>query len=188
MRPNTPRTNTRVPPKYRQRYLPTHKRSKLAVCPDEQVQADILTFQDSIFRPDYRLAQLEIDRLPDATIHSPVTNVLQASCLNRNRDDAVGVATTLRDARQTNRGSNPDTGNFSNSSSKRPQRLWGPPSLLLNSYRGSCSTIKNESYQTPHPPIWLHGLYRNFCAFNLQIHFTPYLLPFTAPFFLPQKI
>jgi hypothetical protein len=49
---------------------------------------------------------------------------------------SVGVMTRLRATRLRNRGSIPNRGKNFVSSPKRPDRLWCPPSLLFNVYRG----------------------------------------------------
>jgi hypothetical protein len=81
----------------------------------------------------------------------------------------------------TVRGSNPGKSTTSFSSSKRPDRLWGPPSLLFNGHRSSLpgvrrpgrdvdrsppssADIKNVwSYTVlpPPPPVYLHGVERD---------------------------
>ena len=38
------------------------------------------------------------------------------------------------------------------SSQKRPGRLWGPPSLLLNGHYGSFPRKKRQGYAVNHPP------------------------------------
>jgi hypothetical protein len=48
------------------------------------------------------------------------------------RDNSVGIAMGYR---MDGRGSIPDTGKTLFSSPQRPDRLWGPPSLLSNGYR-----------------------------------------------------
>jgi hypothetical protein len=51
----------------------------------------------------------------------------------RNRDSSVGIAT---DYGLDGRGLIPDRGKRVLFSLQRPDRLWGPPSLLSNVYRG----------------------------------------------------
>jgi hypothetical protein len=54
----------------------------------------------------------------------------------QSRDSSVGIATRLRAGRLDNRGSIPGGGWEFFSSTPRPDRLWGPPSLLSYGYRG----------------------------------------------------
>jgi len=44
---------------------------------------------------------------------------------------------TVRTGRPRNRGSFPDSGKRFSSSPKHPDRLWDPPGLLFNVYRGT---------------------------------------------------
>jgi len=83
----------------------------------------------------------------------------------------------------TSGGSNPARGKTFFSSQKRHGRLWGPPSLLLNAYRGyfswesgrgvkwlppSSAEIKNEWSYTSTPPT---------CPYRIdRVHFTCYIL------------
>ena len=71
--------------------------------------------------------------------------------------------------------------NKSFSSPKRPDRLWGPSSLLLHEYRGSCSWVKRSEHDVKHTtsgtevkiecrhastlPVCLHGVGREILTF-----------------------
>jgi hypothetical protein len=52
----------------------------------------------------------------------------------------------------TVRGSNPGRGKIFFSSPKRPDGLWGPPSLLFNGYRGFFPGVKRPGRQINHSP------------------------------------
>jgi hypothetical protein len=52
------------------------------------------------------------------------------------RDSSVGIATRLRAGRSGFQGSISGGGWEFFSSPPRPERLWGPPSLLFNGYQG----------------------------------------------------
>jgi hypothetical protein len=67
----------------------------------------------------------------------------------RGRDSLVGIATHYG-LGWTVRGSNPGGGEIFRS---RPDRSWGPPSLLYNGYRVSFPGVKRPGRGVDHPPI-----------------------------------
>jgi hypothetical protein len=66
----------------------------------------------------------------------------------RNRDSSVGIATGYR---LDGRSSIPGRDKIF-SSPQRPDRLWGPPSLLFNGYRGSFPGVKQPGPEADHSP------------------------------------
>jgi hypothetical protein len=76
----------------------------------------------------------------------------------RSRDSAVGIATGygLEDQEV---GVRVPVGSRIFSSPRRPVRLWGPPSLLSNGYRGVSRGVKRQGRETDHSPPTIVGLY-----------------------------
>jgi hypothetical protein len=71
----------------------------------------------------------------DTTVESGNHNILLEYVLDRSRDSAVGLATGYGlDDRGV--GVRVSVGSRIFSSLNRPDRLWGPPNLLSNGYRG----------------------------------------------------
>jgi hypothetical protein len=69
----------------------------------------------------------------------------------RSRDSAVGIATGYGlDDRGF--GVRVPVGSTIFSSARHPDRLWGPPSLLYNGYRGLSPGVKRPGLQADHSP------------------------------------
>jgi hypothetical protein len=73
--------------------------------------------------------------------------------IDESRDSSVGIATGYGlDDRMTGVGFPAGAGNFF-SSTRIPDRLWGPPSLLSNGYRGFFSLeVKWPGREADHSP------------------------------------
>jgi hypothetical protein len=71
---------------------------------------------------------------------------------SKSRDSSIGIASGYR---LVDQGSIPCRGKIFFSTSERPDRLWGPPSLLYNVYWGLTTRLHL------HPPIRLNGVVFN---------------------------
>jgi len=115
------------------------------------------------------------------TLIHTISNSLLTYHPTGSRDRSVGMATTV----WTIRFSNPGKGKTFVSSPKRPDWFWGPNTLPLHGYRGSCAGIyrpwrdtghslpssakvKNERSYRSKPPAYLQGVDRN--KFTLPNH------------------
>jgi hypothetical protein len=58
------------------------------------------------------------------------------TCHHKSRGSSVGIATELRAGRPRGRSLSPGEGSTMFTSPYRPVRLWGPPNVLSNGYRG----------------------------------------------------
>ena len=114
----------------------------------------------------------------------------------------VAIVTKPQAGLPNNRGSIPASGNKLISSTKRPDRLSGPLSILFNGHRPSLPRVKRpgreaehsshlaprlrmERAVTPFPPTCLHGVHMD----NPSLHFTSfYLTPSTTKITLFRTI
>jgi hypothetical protein len=132
----------------------------------------------------YRWTEYSQVTVPSSHNHQDLHAVLQIS-----RDSSVGIALGYRlDDRDSSVRFPAGAGKFLFTT--RPERLWGPPSLLSNGYQGGLSLgVKRpgrEAHHSPpssaevkewvevylHSPIRLHGVV-------LKVQGQLYLLPFT---------